>query len=120
MVEERAIADRIEAMILGQEPDTARARAIFDQLRKGTPDRAIFTDDFNTYLTPQVLADHRASLGSLGEPQSLVRLRPARMRGGFTSEVFEVRYPGRKLLVSMRAEPNGGKVEEFLIYPEAD
>ncbi|GAO40652.1 putative hydrolase [Sphingomonas changbaiensis NBRC 104936] len=114
-----AIADRIEAMILGQDPDTAAARAIFDQLRQGKADRTKFTADFNAYLTPQVLADHRASLMPLGEPQSFVRLRPARMRGGFTSEVYEVRYPGRKLTISLRAEPNGGKIEEFLIYPEA-
>jgi hypothetical protein len=67
-----------------------------------------------------VLADHRASLMPLGEPQSFVRLRPARLRGGFTSEVYEVRYPDRKLIISERAVPNGGKIEEFLIYPEAN
>jgi CubicO group peptidase (beta-lactamase class C family) len=115
-----AIADRIEGMILGQDPDTAAARALFDQLRRGQPDRSRYTANFNAYLTPQVIADHRASLMPLGEPQSLVRLRPARLRGGFTSEVFEVRYPKRKLTISMRAEPNGGQVEEFLIYPASE
>lgn len=114
------IADRIEAMILGSDPDTAAARTLFDQLRAGRPDRSRYTANFNAYLTDQVLADHRASLQPLGEPQSFVRLRPARLRGGFTSEVFEVRYPNRKLTISMRAEPNGGKVEEFLIYPASD
>ncbi|NNM76976.1 beta-lactamase family protein [Sphingomonas sp. ID1715] len=115
-----AIADRIEGIILGQDPDTAAARALFDQLRRGQPDQSRYTANFNAYLTPQVIADQRDSLMPLGEPQSFVRLRPARLRGGFTSEVFEVRYPNRKLLISMRAEPNGGKVEEFLIYPEAE
>lgn len=115
-----AIADRIETMILGQEPDTARAHAIFDALRQGKADPDIFTKNFNAYLTPQVLADYRASLMKLGEPQSFVRLRPVRMRGGFTNEVFEVRYPAAKLTISMRAEPDGGRVEEFLIYPEAN
>ncbi|HEV2568509.1 serine hydrolase domain-containing protein [Sphingomonas sp.] len=114
------IADRIEGMILGQHPDTAAARALFDQLRQGRPDRSRYTANFNTYLTSQVIADHRASLTPLGEPQSFIRLRPARLRGGFTSEVFEVRYPKRKLTISMRAEPNGGKVEEFLIYPASE
>jgi CubicO group peptidase (beta-lactamase class C family) len=115
-----AIADGIEAMILGQDPDTARARGAFDQLRRGEADRSLFTENFNTYLTPQVLADHRAGLMALGEPQSFVRLRPPRLRGGFTSELYEVRYPDRKLTISLRAEPNGGKIEEFLIYPEAE
>ncbi|MFD1610518.1 serine hydrolase domain-containing protein [Sphingomonas tabacisoli] len=115
-----AIADGIEAMILGGDPETTRARAIFDQLRQGKADRATFTDNFNAFLTPQVLADHRASLMPLGEPQSFAAKRPTRLRGGFTSEVYEVRYPNRKLIISMRAVPNGGKVEEFLIYPEAD
>lgn len=114
------IADRIEAMILGADPDTAAARAVFDQLRTGRPDRTRFTANFNTYLTDQVLADHRSSLMPLGEPQSFTRLRPARLRGGFTSEVFEVRYPNRKLTISMRAEPNGGIIEEFLVYPASD
>ena len=115
-----AIADRVEAMLLGQDPDTAAARAIFDQLRQGKADPARFTANFNAYLTPQVLADHRASLMPLGEPQSFVRVRPARLRGGFTSEVYEVTYPTAKLTISMRAEPNGGRIEEFLIYPKAD
>jgi D-alanyl-D-alanine carboxypeptidase len=114
------IADRIEAMVLGADPDTAAARAIFDALRQGRAERTAFTANFNAYLTPEVLADHRASLAPLGEPQSFVRLRPARLRGGFTAEVFEVRYPERKLAISMRAEPNGGKVEEFLIYPASE
>jgi len=115
-----SIADRIEGMILGQDPDTAAARALYDGLRQGKPDRSKYTANFNAYLTRQVLADHRASLMPLGEPQSFVRLRPARLRGGFTSEVFEVRYPDRKLTISMRAVPNGGKVEEFLIYPASE
>jgi CubicO group peptidase (beta-lactamase class C family) len=114
------IADRIEGMLLGQDPDTAAARALFDQLRRGQPERSRYTANFNAYLTPQVIADHRASLMPLGEPQSFVRLRPARLRGGFTSEVFEVRYPKQKLTISMRAEPNGGQVEEFLIYPASE
>ena len=115
-----AIADGIEEMILGSDPDTGAARAMFAELRRGEADRSRYTANFNAYLTPQVLADHRQGLESLGEPQSFVRLRPARLRGGFTSEVFEVRYPDRKLTISMRAEPDGGKVEEFLIYPAAD
>jgi D-alanyl-D-alanine carboxypeptidase len=115
-----AIADRIEALLLGEQADVVAARAIFDALRRGEAPRERFTANFNAYLTPQVLADHQASLGPLGEPQSFVRVRPARMRGGFTSEAFRVTYPGRKLVISMRAEPNGGRVEEFLIYPLAD
>lgn len=115
-----AIADRIEGMILGQDADTTAARALFDGLRAGKPDRSRYTANFNAYLTPQVLADHRASLMPLGEPQSFVRLGRPRLRGGFTAEAFEVRYPDRKLTISMRAEPNGGKVEEFLIYPASE
>lgn len=114
------IANRIEGMILGQDPDTKAARAVFDQLRQGQANRARFTANFNSYLTPQVLADHRASLLPLGDPQSFVRSRPARLRGGFTAEAFEVRYPDRKLVISMRAEPNGGRIEEFLIYPASE
>lgn len=115
-----AIADGIEAIVLGADPETARARAVFDRLRRGVPDRGALTANFNAFLTPQVIGDYRCSLTPLGEPESFIRTRPTRMRGGFTSEAYEVRYPGRKLTISMRAEPNGGKIEEFLVYPEAE
>ena len=115
------IADRIEAMLLGSDPDTAAARALFDQLRQGRPDRSRYTANFNAWLTPQVVTDHRESLGALGEPESFTRLGPRRLRGGFTAERFVVRYPGRTLTISLRAEPQpGGRVEEFLVYPAAE
>jgi hypothetical protein len=49
--------------------------ALFDQLRTGTLDRALLTEDANYYFTPQATADYHDSLAPLGDP---VTLHPAR------------------------------------------
>jgi CubicO group peptidase (beta-lactamase class C family) len=109
-----AIADRIQTILFPGGDETARARAIFDGLRKGRIDRKEFTADGSAYFTPQAVADFAASLGPLGEPESFVR-GSKRMRGGFTSEVYNIAYAdGRKLRLVMRAQPDG-KVEQFMV-----
>ncbi len=46
------------------------------------------------------------------------RQRGASLRGGFTSEVYTVTYPGRTLTIVLRAEPGAnGKIEQFTVYP---
>ena len=52
-----------------------KARQVFDQLRGGTLDRTMLTEDANYYFTPTAIADYRASLGPLGDPQSFARER---------------------------------------------
>jgi D-alanyl-D-alanine carboxypeptidase len=52
---------------LDQQRD-ALARALFDQLRTGTLDRALLTEDANYYFTPQATGDYHDSLAPLGDP----------------------------------------------------
>jgi CubicO group peptidase (beta-lactamase class C family) len=109
-----AIADRIQAILFPGGDETARARAIFEGLRKGRIDRQGFTANGSAYFTDQAVADFAASLGLLGEPESFTRTSK-RMRGGFTSEVYAIAYAdGRKLKLVMRARPDG-KVEQYMI-----
>jgi len=67
----REIAQLILPQIV-QDPvaaaQTARARTVFDQLRGGTLDRSLLTQNANFYFTPQAIADLRSSLAPLGEP----------------------------------------------------
>jgi len=112
-----AIADRIEAQLFPQANKTARARAVFDMLRAGKIDRSQFTTNGNFYFTPTAIADYQASLAPLGQPTGF-RQRGASLRGGFTSEVYTVTYPGRTLTIVLRAEPGAsGKIEQFTVYP---
>lgn len=93
-----------------------RARAIFDQLRRGTLQPGLLTENANFYFTPAARADYRASLLTLGEPTGFAQAGRARLRGGFVNRVYRVTYPGRALSVSTYAEPGvDGRFEQFLI-----
>lgn len=102
---------------------TAQARVLFDQLRAGTLDRSLMTDNSNYYFTATALGDYRDSLGKLGDPVTFELKRPARLRGGFVNRVYTVSYAdGRKLSVVTYAEPgegssSGGRYEQFIVMP---
>jgi CubicO group peptidase (beta-lactamase class C family) len=110
-----AIADRISGVLFPDTDQAGAARALFDMLRKGEIDRSRFTENGNAYFSAQALADFKSSLSPLGEPTSFTR-RAFAMRGGMTSEVYDVTYPTRKLRIVMRAYPDG-KVEQFMVHP---
>ena len=96
---------------------TAHARQVFDQLRGGTLDRALMTEDSNYYFTATALADYRQSLSALGEPTGFAGPSGAAAR--------RVRQPGvprhlsgRALTVVTYAEPTGReRYEQFLVQP---
>ena len=118
------IAQRVLALLLpdakpaaGAASGLARATKVYDMLRAGRIDRALFTTNGNFYFTPTAIADYRASLAPLGAPKSIVQTSN-KLRGGFTAEVYKVSYPGRTLDIVLRAEPGaGGKIEQFTVYP---
>jgi CubicO group peptidase (beta-lactamase class C family) len=118
-----SIARDIAGVILpagadGEAGKTAEARRVFDSLRAGTLNRAVMTADSNYYFTPTALADYKASLSALGEPQSFAPLRGPKLRGGFVNRNYTVTYPDRKLIVVTYAEPGEhGRYEQFLVQP---
>jgi D-alanyl-D-alanine carboxypeptidase len=97
---------------------TARARTVFDQLRGGTLDRSLLTQNANFYFTSQAIADFHSSLAPLGQPQSFEPSGNPVLRGGFVIQGYTIKYPGRSLDLSTFYEPGAnGRIEQFLISP---
>ena len=95
-----------------------RARKVFDQLRSGTLDRSLLTQNANFYFTPQAVADFRSSLGPLGEPVAFEPSGRPTLRGGFVIQGYTVKYASRSLDLSTFYEPGAdGRVEQFLVSP---
>ena len=95
-----------------------RARTVYDQLRAGTLDRALLTQNANYYFTPQAIADFHSSLAPLGEPTAFEPAGKPVLRGGFVIQGYTVKYPGRTLDLSTFYEPGAsGRIEQFLVNP---
>lgn len=99
------------------EAAATKARLVFDQLRGGTLDRSILTEDANYYFTPTAIADYRASLGPLGDPQSFTPSGRPSLRGGYVIRGYAIKYADRTLRLSTFFEPSTGKIEQFLVTP---
>ena len=107
------IADRIEAILFPPTGVQPKVEALFASLQAGKPDRSGFTENFNGYLTPQTVADYRATLGPLGKP-TLFKLQRERLRGGMTQRTYKIAAGGKSLTLNSYQEPSG-KFEQFLI-----
>ncbi|UYY58828.1 serine hydrolase domain-containing protein [Sphingomonas sp. S2-65] len=96
----------------------ALARKLYDQLRAGTLDRSLLTQDAAYYFDATATADYRASLGALGEPQAFVPLGKPRLRGGFVNRNYGITYAGQHLVAITYAEPGPeGRFEQFIVMP---
>ncbi|MDB5417574.1 MAG: serine hydrolase [Phenylobacterium sp.] len=91
------------------------ARKLYDQIRTGSLDRSLLTDDASEYLSGQALSDYQESFAQLGEPLALVRVG-SEQTGGVTANTWVAVWPKAKLVVTLRTKPDG-KVEEFVAYP---
>ena len=90
-----------------------KARKVYDGLQQGKIDRALFTDNANSYFSDQALKDYASSLGPLGVPQSFTQTRSS-LRGGMTERIYEVKYPAKNLVIILYEMPDG-KFEQYLI-----
>ena len=107
------LVDRIAFLILPPTPVEARAKAVFTGFQNGTVDRALFTDGGNFYLTKEVLADMKASLGPLGAVW-LISLERESKRGGMVTRHWKILCGQRRLEVVERGYPDG-KLEQFMV-----
>jgi len=96
---------------------TARARAIFEGLQKGTIDRSLFTSNANGYFTDAALKDFSTSLAPLGTPVSFVQVSTSK-RGGMTLRSFRATFSDRALRV-WTFETTDGKLEQYQVAPIA-
>ena len=114
---QNAIADAIEAIVFDDADETREVRSVFNMLRTGQIDRAMFTGNGNFYFTEAVVLDYRSSLIPLGEPTRIERLGSKGLRGGLTVERYIFTFADRKLLCVVRAEPSTGRIEQYMLYP---
>lgn len=91
------------------------ALRLYDQIRTGTLDRSLLTDDANAYLSGQALSDYHESFAQLGEPLAFVRVG-SEQTGGVSANTWYAVWPKAKLIVTLRTRPDG-KVDEFVAYP---
>ena len=107
------IADQVEAILFPSSGVQTRVEHLFASLQAGQPDRSGFTENFNGYLTPQAIADYKATLGPLGPPTTF-RLVSERLRGGMTSRRYRITAGGKTLTLNSYQAPDG-RFEQFLV-----
>ena len=90
-----------------------QSREIFASLQQGKIDRALFTENCNSYFTEQALKDFASSLGPLGTPAEFTQTNK-QDRGGMTFRLFEVRFPQKTVEVWERIMPDG-KIEQYQV-----
>ena len=105
------------AALLFREADAGKqeeqSREVFSALQQGKINRALFTDNCNSYFTEQALKDFASSLGPLGTPTEFTQTSK-RDRGGMTFRLFEVRFPQKTVEVWERIMPDG-KIEQYQV-----
>lgn len=105
------------ASLLFRDADAARqedqSQAIFASLQQGKIDRALLTDNCNSYFTEQALKDFGDSLGPLGTPTEFTQESKSE-RGGMTFRLFEVHFGLKTLQVLERIMPDG-KIEQYQV-----
>lgn len=111
------IAERIASVIF---PTTdaatgARelARRIYDELTKGTIDRALLTPAASDYFTQEVLADYAASLSPLGPPSEFAGTGES-VRGGMIIRSYRIRAGAVLLRLGAMTLPDG-RIDQYVI-----
>jgi len=95
------------------ETDTRQTRAILEGLQKGVIDRALFTENANTYFSETALRDCKASLGPLGKLKA-VTATSENLRGGMTHRSYRAQFAKKTLLLNIYITASG-KYEQFLV-----
>jgi D-alanyl-D-alanine carboxypeptidase len=90
-----------------------QSSAIFAVLQQGKINRALFTDNCNSYFTDQAVKDFAASLGPLGSPTAFTQTF-TQDRGGMTFRAYEVDFAKKTVAVWERIMPDG-KIEQYQV-----
>src|SRR5450755_3165400 len=105
------------ATLLFREADAGKqedqSREIFAALQQGKINRALFTDNCNSYFTDQALKDFASSLGPLGTPTTFTQTYKQE-RGGMTFRSFDVTFAQKAVDVWERIMPDG-KIEQYQV-----
>ena len=90
-----------------------QARKIFAGLQQGTIERALFTENANSYFSPEAVQDFASSLGPLGTPQEFVQTGQ-QPRGGMMLHVYRAKFSEKTLRVWTFEMPDG-KLEQYQV-----
>jgi len=109
------VSRQIEEIVMGgsEEKELAQVRGILDGLRQGRVDRALFTDDANSFFNETVLKDYAESLKRSGKLQDLSQTRDEQ-RGGMTHRNYRARFDKKTLSLNVYVMPDG-RYEQFLV-----
>ena len=116
------IAERVASVIFAR-VDTSDTRArdlarrIYDGLRRGTIDRALFTPAANAYFSQEVLADYAGSLGPLGPPSEFSAGGKS-LRGGMMIRSYRIRAGDVVMDLTTMTLPDG-KIDQYLVSRES-
>jgi D-alanyl-D-alanine carboxypeptidase len=97
------------------DPQTAASvRTILTGLQQGRLDRALFTDNANSYFTDEAIHDYASSLGPLGTPEQFCQTGRDE-RGGMTFHSYLAVFPKRAVTITTYQMPDG-KLEQYLAF----
>src|ERR1700691_10596 len=113
------IARKIAALLF-RDADASKqeeqSKEIFTALQNGRINRALFTDNCNSYFTDQAVKDFAGGLGPLGSPTEFTQTAK-QDRGGMTFRLFEVHFGQKTVQVWERIMPDG-KIEQYQVSAE--
>jgi len=84
---------------------TQQVKSILEQLRNGKINRALFTDNANSYFSETALKDCKA-LSKLGKLQSVTRSSEGE-RGGMTHRTYRAQFEKKTVLLNIYIMPDG-------------
>ena len=96
--------------------DTKQAQDILRALQKGKLDRALFTDNANSYFQATAIKDCKQSLSQLGKLKTVTALGQ-NLRGGMTHQSYRAQFEKKALILNIYLMPDG-KYEQFLVMDQ--
>ncbi|MGD0498151.1 MAG: serine hydrolase domain-containing protein [Bryobacteraceae bacterium] len=112
------VSRQIADLTFGGEPAPAEklvkeVQAVLEGLQAGRIDRALFTENANSYFSATALQDCKASLGRLGKLES-VAATGENLRGGITHRSYRAQFEKKTLNLNIYVTASG-KYEQFLV-----
>jgi D-alanyl-D-alanine carboxypeptidase len=92
--------------------DTARIKGVLEGLQRGTIERALFSENANSYFGAQALEDYKKSLGALGKLKN-VTASGENLRGGMTHRTYRAEFEKKTVSLNVYVLADG-RIEQFM------
>ena len=109
----RRLVPEVDVPEIHGPPALDAARGFLTALQQGRVDRSALSEDFNAFLTPELVASARTSLGRLGTMSDIRVVRTVE-RGGMEVAVLRFKVGRTPAQAYMYRTPDG-KIQELLI-----